>query len=120
MFGIDVEIDTETHSAIQDKIDSDCYFILQKSVLEGLIKRLLCPKCKRPCLSLDLLRESSCGFSTKGKTFCSHRRSFEDKHFFCERVGGSSPGVANLSETKSHIFSCAAAKSHIRHTGTYA
>ena len=90
VFGIDVEIDTETHSVFQDDSDSDCYFIMQKSVLEGLIKALLCPNCKRPSLSLDLLIESSFGFSTKGKTFCSHCRSFEDKLFFCERVGGSS------------------------------
>ena len=90
VFGIDVEIDTETHSVFQDDSDSDCYFIMQKSVLEGLIKTLLCPNCKRPSLSLVLLIESSFGFSTKGKTFCSHCRSFEDKRFFCERVGGSS------------------------------
>ena len=29
-------------------------------------------------------------------------------------------GVANLSEAKSHNFSCAAAKSHMRHVGTHA
>ena len=35
-------------------------------------------------------RKSSFGFSTKGKTFCSDCRSFEDKRFFCKRIGGSS------------------------------
>ena len=32
----------------------------------------------------------------------------------------SRAGVANLSETKSHNFPCAAAKSHMRHMGTHA
>ena len=90
VFGVDVDIDIKAQSTFQEANDNDCYFFVQKSVLEGLIKKLLCPSCKKPSLGLDLIAESNCGFSTKGKTFCSSCRSFEDKRFFCERFGGSS------------------------------
>ena len=67
VFGIDIEIDTESKSSFHDNNDSDCYFVMQQSVLQGLIKTLLCRSCKWPGLSLDLLIESSFGFSMKGK-----------------------------------------------------
>ena len=89
-FGVDVDIDVKAQLTFQEANDNDCCSFIQKSVLQGLIKKLLCTGCKKPSLGLDLIAESNCGFSTKGKTFCSSCRHSEDKRFFCERVGGSS------------------------------
>ena len=67
--GVDVDIAMKAQSTIQETNDNDCYFFSQKSVLEGLIKYLLCPSCKKPSLDLDFSAESNCRVSTKGKTF---------------------------------------------------
>ena len=88
-FGLNFDFDQPAPTTFQDDGNSDCYCIIQQSVLEGLIKKLLCPKCKMPGLSLDFLPENSSGFSAKAKTFCSNCSGFEDKRFFCERGGGS-------------------------------
>ena len=67
-FGLDFEFDSTTTTTFQND-NSDCYFIIQKSVLEDLIKTLLCPKCKVPGSSLNLFQKSVLVFHQKPREF---------------------------------------------------
>ena len=88
-FGIDIENITKVQPELEDDGRTDCYFIVQKSVLESLFMKFLCPNCKEPGLCLELSSEDSYGFATKGKSYCSRCLAFTDNRFFCKPVGGS-------------------------------
>ena len=88
-FGIDIENITKAQPEIEDNGRTDCYFIVQKSVLDSLFMKFLCPNCKEPGLCLELSSEDSYGFATKGKSNCSRCLAFTDNRFFCKPVGGS-------------------------------
>ena len=86
----DVSFEDQATADVSDKEStSDCYVIAQKSSLQNLFGKLLCPSCKKPGIVFELLGSKTCGFSGKGELTCQECSQFSNEEYLCARVGNS-------------------------------
>ena len=64
-FGISLDLESGHVSKPAD-IQSDCYFFIQKSLLQYFFNKVLCYSCHSKSVQFDIVCEKSCGLTVKG------------------------------------------------------
>ena len=87
-FGFQIERDDFVVDLTNNE-QGNYYFFAQKSSITSLIKGLLCPECKMPGLSFEVLLKNRNGFVAQGSIECKNCSGFSKESYLCERVGES-------------------------------
>ena len=86
IFGISVQ-QLETNANTEEEASDDCYVVVQESLMHTLCSKLLCPSCKQPCISFDVMTDRTVGFAAKARSYCTACEKNVSEDFLCKRVG---------------------------------
>eukprot|EP00795_Rhopilema_esculentum_P005627 gene5627-10838_t len=81
-FGISLDVNEEC-----ERLDKDCYFIVQKSSMCKLIATVPCPKCFSSGLQFVVPDNNVCGFAVKCVVICDTCKDVIIEQYMCERIG---------------------------------
>jgi len=84
-FGISLDSKNE-HVSTPADIQSDCYFFVQKDVLQYFFDKVLCYSCHSNSVRFDIVRDKSCGFAVKGHLKCTSCGIVIFEEYLCKRV----------------------------------
>ena len=93
IFGISLP-QLERNTVSEDESNDDCYVIVQTTSLCKFFSKLLCPTCKQPSISFEVMKDKTMGFAAKARSYCTACENNVSEDFLCKRVDDSaSPNV---------------------------
>ena len=88
IFGISLP-QLERNTVSEDESNDDCYVIVQTTSLCKFFSKLLCPTCKQPSISFEVMKDKTMGFAAKARSYCTACENNVSEDFLCKRVDDS-------------------------------